>query len=153
MPRFAPSRFSIAVRAVSLTEMPPPGTLQPLDGDAHRLAFMLAWAESEKQKLPRAAEFCTRLIYAPDPDDSLRLPWTLSEQTKSHAESEVLRGYRRTRGVMAVASPLEGRGKSHTAADVSIWFATVHSESGDDMSVSVIQQHMRIHARPSYTAM
>ena len=121
---------------------------------------MLAWAECEKQKLPNAAEFRThaasiraRLIYAPDPDEALRLTWTLAEQTKSHAESEVLRGYRRTRGVMAVASFLEGRGKSHTAVDVSKWFATVHSESGDDMSVSVIQQHMRIHARPSYTAM
>ncbi len=85
MPRLAPSRFSIAVRAVSLTEMPPPGTLQPLDGDAHRLVFMLAWAESEKQKLPSAAEFRThvasvrvRLLYAPDPDEALRLSWTLA---------------------------------------------------------------------------
>ena len=49
LPELGAARPAIVVRALSRTECPPPGSLEPLTGDSHRLAFLFAWAKAEAQ--------------------------------------------------------------------------------------------------------
>ena len=91
-----------------------------------------------------------RFVFLPDIDDSMRAKWTLMAQSKGTAETDLLRGYRRTLAVDSVRASLASRSKPHTIADIASWFATVHIEAGSEkMTASVVAQHLKVHDRVS----
>lgn len=91
-----------------------------------------------------------RFVFLPDIDDSMRAKWTLMAKNKGTAETDLLRGYRRTLAVDAVRASLASRSKPHTIGDIATWFATVHVEAGSErMTAAVVAQHLKVHDRVS----
>ena len=87
-----------------------------------------------------------RFVYLPDLDDSMRARWDLMEKSKSSAESDLLRGFRRTLAVEGVRRSLASRCKPHGAAEVTAWFSSVHFES-EKMTKDIVAQHLKIYDR------
>ncbi|CAK8998375.1 unnamed protein product [Durusdinium trenchii] len=144
---------AIPVRAVSKTDAPKFGKLEPCGGDAFRMSFLYAWQLAiangqDNKSLKGFMEGCrsmrVKFQYFATWEEFELSKWKVADRTQEIAESQVLVGLKRARAVAELQVSLKNGGHAAEPEDLAKFFSQANLRS---MSGRVISMMVKIWTR------